>query len=380
MKLAGVVLDQHDDYSAQVIRQALRPGEVPELWKTASLPDPTSLLDEEFALVLKEGGTVLRKYATADAVSTAISAFYFMQCGGKLPLEAQKTAALNLTRALCDYDLGVPDPLKKLAQAKMLEDNLAGLNKVANIIDVSSSSAPTSYKHQRPATEYALVKEGQAYYPIDTFEQLREATRYYSQYEDQFDLADRRQYCTKVAARARLLGEPVPQRMLRYVGIEKDAQAIEVGLYWRRKHAGAEEIYGRVLDGIASDAPYHEPEFLVGLLAEFDKAAGLTHLWDQGRGVPNPIASVYKTAMEHGGDDVIWEEGNDRLSSKQLTHFMHTPTARQHLKQMLPSDLVNGLFSDPVDVFSSLPDPHKLMIARLATDNYIGRDPTHSPA
>lgn len=382
MKLAGVILDQHDDSTASVIRSALRPGEIPELWKEASLENPTELMDEEFALIVKEGGALLRKYATADPASTSISSFYFLQCGDKLPLDAQKTAALNLAHALHDYDLPIPGTIQKLAKAKMADSNTSGLKKVANIVDVTGQAAPVLFKEAQASTDpthYALVKEGQAFYPIDTFSNLRESMRYFQQYEESFDLADRRQYCEKVAARAHFLDEPCPESMRKYVGVEKSAQALEVGVFWRRKMAGDKQAYQDMLNGIESDAPYHNPEFVVGLFHEFDKLAGLTHMWD--RGVPNPVASVYKTAGDmEGKDDVLFEEGNDRMSSRQLCHFVRSSNARQHLERALPNDLVDGLMGDPVAVFDSLPDPHKIMIARLATDNSIGRDPTHSQA
>lgn len=383
MRLSGVILDQYDDPTAGVIRQRMQPHEIPYAWKTAALADPSALLDEEYALILSDRGKTFRKYAMDNAVSTAISTFYLTRCGGKLPEEAQKVAAANLRAALVQHGLGVPAAIEKLAGGRR------GVVKVANVVDVTGKDAPMQVTRTPYPTNqhmYALsgTKTSAAKYPIDSYDRVQDAIKYFPRHEDEFTLLERREYCTKVASRAMTLGEDVPRKMRVYAQVSEKMSAANLrsGLFWRRKHAGSEQVYGPMLRGIARDARQYHPEMLVGLLAEFDKTAGLVKMWDQPNGVPNPIRSVYKTAeccapSEDMGDlDVIWEDHGKRLSSRKLSELVRNTDGLRSLRQQFSDSLVDGLVQEPETVFRSLPDEHKLIIARMANDNVDGRDTT----
>ncbi len=118
MQTSGLILDVYDDYRGDVIR-SLFPSrsEIPGLVKTAhalSGDERGQLPDDAFALVLRNGDEVLRKYACVDAGNTALSVMFFQKNGHKLPVEAQKVAAANL-KVACDwYELPVQG-LEKVA-------------------------------------------------------------------------------------------------------------------------------------------------------------------------------------------------------------------------------------------------------------------------
>ena len=116
---SGLILDIYDDFSGETLRSLYpTPMDIPDTVKTASLVDGASrerLPDDAFALVLVNNGEKLRKYACVDPGNTALSVAYFLKHAHKLPLEAQKTAASNLTTACGWYDLPVPEPLEKIA-------------------------------------------------------------------------------------------------------------------------------------------------------------------------------------------------------------------------------------------------------------------------
>jgi hypothetical protein len=118
-KLSGLVLDVYDDPSGEVLR-AIFPSyeQVPELIKSAHVVQPgerSELPDDLFALILVDGDVSLRKYACVDAGNTALSVEYFMQLRHKLPEEAQKVAASNLTTACGWYGIEPPEALLKVA-------------------------------------------------------------------------------------------------------------------------------------------------------------------------------------------------------------------------------------------------------------------------
>lgn len=105
MQTSGLILDLHDDTQGYVLRQIYSSAEeLPEVTKTAhrlTEEERTALPDDVFALVLINGDESLRKFACIDPGHTRLSVDYFIQTRHKLPVEAQKVAAVNLRRA-CD--------------------------------------------------------------------------------------------------------------------------------------------------------------------------------------------------------------------------------------------------------------------------------------
>jgi len=408
MFTSGVILDQYDDSEASVLKSTFGLSQnMPAQFKTASI-DASVLPDESFALIIEDSGVKLRKYAMADKDTTLKSAFYFLKCGAKLPEEAQKTAAVNLTSALLDFGVQPPQKLRELAKTSAVPKGLmdwsqerkvnkesAGsvrmdrmatmvhrakkkMSKQSNIVDTTGRQ-PSGRIVEVPLPTnpdmYALVKENSAYYPIDTMDRLLDAVTYFDRYGDNFSPEDRREYCTKVAARADQLCVPIPQEMRDYASFTKSAHALAYGLYERSQSIPETSGLQVLLSEIAKEASALPPEMLVEVLAQFDKEAGIDQYWD--RGVPNPVLSVYKCATNANDDDLLWEEGNDRLSSAQLKDFATARGSRELMQSKFSYDLVDKFLEDPVTIFQSLPDPHKIEIARLASDNSDGRDLPH---
>lgn len=118
-KLSGLLLDVYDDNHGDTLREMYpERALVPDLVKQAHLlevEERNKLPDDLFALVLTDGDTTLRKFACTDPGNTALSIAYFLKTGGKLPEQAQKTAAQNLLIACDWYGLEPPEALQKAA-------------------------------------------------------------------------------------------------------------------------------------------------------------------------------------------------------------------------------------------------------------------------
>lgn len=119
MQTSGLMLDVYDDFAGETLR-ALYPSldGIPEGIKQAhrvTAADRESLPDDVFALVLVNHGEKLRKFACIDAGNTMLSVEYFLKNAYKLPVDAQKIAAENLTIASSWYDLEAPAELRKIA-------------------------------------------------------------------------------------------------------------------------------------------------------------------------------------------------------------------------------------------------------------------------
>ena len=121
-KLSGLVLDVYDDQRADILRELFPHDlDLPDLIKTAhaiTADEYRSLPDDAFALVLVDGDVELKKFATIDAGNTCLSIEYFLKTAHRLPVEAQKVAAINLMAACGWYDIDPPEELQKVAAGK----------------------------------------------------------------------------------------------------------------------------------------------------------------------------------------------------------------------------------------------------------------------
>lgn len=118
-KLSGLLLDVYDDQNGDVLRQVYPTREaIPETVKVAHMltgDERQALPDDMFALVMRDGDVVLRKYACIDGGNTQVSIDYFLKTREVLPEEAQKVAAANLLVACDWYKITPPEELQKVA-------------------------------------------------------------------------------------------------------------------------------------------------------------------------------------------------------------------------------------------------------------------------
>jgi hypothetical protein len=119
LSTSGLVLDIYDDFRGEVVRSIYPSQEsIPEAVKTASVlasEHRDRLPDDAFALVLLNNGEKLRKYACIDEGNTTLAVEFFLKTGHKLPVEAQKVAAVNLVQACGLFGITPPEVLEKVA-------------------------------------------------------------------------------------------------------------------------------------------------------------------------------------------------------------------------------------------------------------------------
>jgi hypothetical protein len=143
MQTAGVILDIYDDAKGLVLREKLAGSKLPPSLSSSSLLSQEKLAaipDRLFALVAKDGDTVLRKYAMHDAEHLTTSMLYFLECGHLLPEPAQKVAAVNLVRACEWYDITPPEPLVKKA---VLGKAMVGLGALGSLMAAKEGLSKT---------------------------------------------------------------------------------------------------------------------------------------------------------------------------------------------------------------------------------------------
>lgn len=190
---------------------------------------------------------------------------------------------------------------------------------------------------------YALGKK----YPIETKEQVKTASDYFTKYLTRLDPADRVIVASRLEKRAGELGLNLDEIdwVVNYSRMTKEGACISPTFEWNlgiRKEAmhrsgqliktagkqvNAEEALGKIAELKEAGAHGH---ILVQVLEEFDKAAGLQYEYDTK--YPDPVMTVYgnyanpkfdaiKLAEDITDYDVISASRDDDIMSKVASTF-----------------------------------------------------------
>lgn len=204
-------------------------------------------------------------------------------------------------------------------------------------------------------------------YPIDSYADVKTAAAYFDEHYPSFELEDRREYAVHLADRMEQLGMAPPESVSKYAGhgygpyvdVELMARARN---YEGTEHQGAYEI---LLEKRASTAPY----VMLETLAELDSLSGASTKYDAPLGFRDPFQAVYgKFASED--KPWAWTQGNEYVNDTMLKDLAEN--RYQSLDRAFGVDMRKSFQQDPVGVFTSMPDPQKTVIARLAADDSKG--------
>lgn len=430
MYLSGVILDIYDDPNVSVLRQKLAGAELPEALGDSSLLDAEALAqqpDRLFALVATNGDDIVRKYATHDAAHVATSIVYFLEKGAQLPSSMQKIAARNLLAACEWYNLEPPDALSKIAgvldaglgvldvkgrldatmersranmdgfraaQAGISSDmqKKADLNGT-EMMPMSgslttwplprntakgSSTSPASKRahweragdltHYRPTVKQASASRfclpSEQRYPIDSYEDVKTASAFFDEHWHRMELEHRREYAVNLDIRLNELGMQTPESVSKYAG-HGYGPNIEVELSARIRNfegTGHEAGYEVLLEKRASTPPH----VMLDMLHELDTVSGAVQKYDAPLGFRDPFQAVFGKVAEEK-KVWSWSEGNEYVNDSMLTALAQN--RYQSLDRAFGMDVRKSFQKDPVGVFTSMPDPQKIVIARLAADD-----------
>lgn len=315
--------------------------------------------DFQYALILVENGRPMRKYACADRRSAMASSIVFLAKGGLLPARARKVAAANLVNALTQFGAPVPNRLRKEATRQV-----GGPDRDHNVVWKSDTDRYELPYQTAQARTFALEKR--ALCPLDTYEDITNTLRWYKDNGHALRPDEHREFATKVASRLVKIGMPIPDGIREYASKNASRERLLESLAMRFENLHGNEPMQAALHKLATAVVESPPSVQVELLMRFDKQAGLDTVWNRLNGVPDPVRSVF--SMEKVASAPLLETGGVMLYPEELTKFTQHGEARHLLAQIVSKDHVDELLEDPVAIFSSLPDPHKLAIARLVSD------------
>lgn len=407
----GSIIDFYDDPNGLVLRTKVGAEQVPSFIKTAQFLEGAhqeQLPDDVYALVMLDQGAKLRKYACVDKGNTALSVIYFLENKDKLPEEAQKTAAANLLTACKWYDFQPPAALMKtsgllgaalgavgvkdtISQGIKRHKKVTGMPKVGDLagsnimplssdtegeekvaylqphVDITGKEPPPLFEkvaHQR----FALVKEGQSRFPIDTYGDVLEADRWFNDHGESLHPEDRREMCTKLAARADEIGCKVSDYIRKYAGAgyAPDGE-VRVAVSTRMQYFQDDSPERDMLNGLMDKYASVSPDVFCEAVRQFDEATGLDYHWDDG--VYDPWYTTYGFIKEA---EWSFSTHGDKINEEQLKQVANA--SYPLIKEKFGDELAGSLKKSPVSIFGSLPLDTKRIIMRMAND------PQPSPA
>lgn len=390
----GAILDFYDDPQGLVLKSKLAAAQVPAFVKEARCLTPElsgELPDDAFALVLVDQGQKFRKYACVDKGNTALSVIYFLENQGKMTKQAQKVAAQNLCLACTSFGLDVPLQLKVAAGKKEADltgtevmplqashpENDHAANTSEDPVPVSSDLKKTASRYvdvtgQVPlvkrasmtAKHFCLVKEGSGRFPIDSYGQVLEANRWFEENQRSLHPDDRREYCTKLAARADELGISVTDNIRKYAGTKfAGRDDVHAAVATRMQFWSDGDPEKSLLDGLMGKYASVSPEVFSEALKQFDEATGLNLHWDTD--VVDPVASTFGFEKKA---EWSWAEGPDVLKEDVLRNGVNDSGKIHQIRARFGEELAKEIAKNPIPVFSSLPLDTKRILCHLLQD------------
>lgn len=228
-------------------------------------------------------------------------------------------------------------------------------------VDVTGKSAPERFEkvaHQR----FALVKEGQNRFPIDTYGDVLEADRWFNDHGESLHPEERRELCTKLAARADEIGCKVTDYVKKYAGVgyAPDGE-VRVAVSTRMQYFQDDSPERDMLNGLMNKYAHVSPDVFCEAVRQFDEATGLDYHWDDG--VYDPWYTTYGFIKE-----AAWEFSThgDKINEEQLKQVVNA--SYPLIKEKFGDDMADGLKKSPVQIFNSLPLDTKRIIMRMAND------------
>lgn len=279
----------------------------------------------------------------------------------------QKKAVINKTAEESCPDDNLNDPVtgeqpQKNNQSKPLKPH----------VDVSGKEPPKVLQ-KKEAQYYALPSQKK--YPLDGYDQIIKAASYYDQWRGQMAPAHRREFCHNLVKRADAVGWPVSREVRKY-GASTYAPVSDFNIAIDGRRSVIKEAEANLLDELVQEQPKLNPDDFAVALGEFDKLAGIDHLYDED--VLDPYFSTFgeKYAApdsvaaldQHPSDqDQSWVIGNEVVTARSLKTLAAVQS--KGLSETFGEEFMKEFRKDPAGIFNSLPVDQKKILIRMATDD-----------
>jgi len=159
-----------------------------------------------------------------------------------------------------------------------------------------------------------------------------------------------------------VLGCPVDEEIGKY-GSATFAPDAELAIALEGRRSLLSEQHSDLLSKLAQARIEVSPEVFAETLGEFDKLAGIDHLYDSD--IMDPYYTTYGTKVASKDDpDGSFMVGNDYVTHTDLRNLGNRAVVE--LGKIFDADFVKEFRKDPIGIFNSLPVDQKKVISRLA--------------
>lgn len=368
IKLAAKTFDVYDDADMTIARKLVS---TLGTTKVAERDEVEALADNQFGLVLKTaGGVIRRRYPIHDADATKLSRAYAEETAVSLPEDVRVQVSVKLAAAEQHYGL---------VDHKLDNDFVTNvLDKVAYVD--AEVLKPDRKKVAHETQTWGLVIDGKNYFPLHDSTLVKQADERFPFTASDLEPAERFEYARAIVKQASVLGVDIDRRspVHNYTNDEVNVDSLKVALDERKRIMKAAGLGTEIVDhlllaagglpdrgDIEKDASWNQKiarlaaierlpaDRVVSILQGIDKLAGLSsHHYN--RGLPDPFASCFKRA--------------DALSPTMIDGVDLAKIQQHRLASTFDEDFVNEFSKNPTQVYSSLPAPVKAMVRSLAEE------------
>jgi hypothetical protein len=313
------LLDQYDD-GGELFLNELGTLPCPEMVKTAA--DMTNAVrhESDYALVADTAHGRIYKFPTVDSGNTLLSAMYFEKTAAALPEGMRIKTAQLLAEALTDIGMSPPSYLVKAMEKTAAAEDDNGL--------------------------YALFERG-----THSEEDLI--------YEFRGMAPPARREAGLMLKQA---GVVLPEDLACY-GASRLGSDVESCIRLRGQMVSE---FRPFVEDMAKAAHVATPEEIAEALYDIDLQFGLTRFYDSK--LPDPFQSVYGRTLEKAAmrKEATVTIGGRTYGAEAIS--LAVSLRGEEIDATFGNGVATQLTMSPVEVLGSLPEPHKLAIARIIDD------------
>ena len=358
-KLANQILDIYDDSNTSFLRKL---AEVRPHTEVLSPEDRALLGDHQFALsVITKKAAKLNKYPVSDRDSTWLSDAYFQENSHKLSKQAAGIAAFNIKSACERFGLKPSKATVKLAASNVTSNQYYEEAKPefvaqgATELDMSKFAQVTQIGDNDTAAAYVFKSPGHVKVGAEYFERT---------YKD-MPVEYRHKYAAALQKRAHDLGMPNLKGTVSKYASDYYSSAVDAHIRSRVSLLdGRPEVQGQ-LSKLGSAKASMSPMEFAGALAMFDKTAGLSRYY--GAYLTNPYEATFASEPDYGAGQRVKVAGK-HLSGDEIRALATSKYAK--IKEYFGSHLADELKKHPTDIFESLPNDSKAILAGIANGTH----------
>jgi hypothetical protein len=223
-----------------------------------------------------------------------------------------------------------------------------------------------------PAQAFSMASEEnretllRGHYPVDTYDQVKTASTYFSENWQQFHPRDRHAYCSKLVVKLAQLGMPVSEDVERY---GSDTYAADVDDLARVRRNLVPEEFHPSLDMLIEKRASVHPDTFAEALCDFDQMTNLHYHW--GAKLTDPWYTTFGPSREKlASASWTFDHLGTRIGEDELKALARN--GRPLVVQAFGAKFADEFQKSPKTFFEALPKPQKLVLARLAMDPHAG--------